>query len=236
MEFLDARRLTGPSLLWDKPGSILDISCTAAESEQLITVWEQHVRRMLHAVGWSRESTCHWRLSGGVSLAFSAPIDVLYAASAINEWAWACCESDLTGTDMPDFDTAIAAISAAIEEEVNPPLLRLEEAAAAHGVSFLWDDDDVSVGLGNGSETWPFRELPDPDTLDWDRYHDIPHGLVTGTQLTVRRKPDLKSILIGWLRRGEMVRLKPDPHKTATCSSGWYLVHPKGHVCAGQST
>jgi len=181
MEFLDARRLTGPSLLWDKPGSILDISCTAAESEQLITVWEQHVRRMLRAVGWSGESTCHWRLSGGVSLAFSAPIDVLYAASAINEWAWACCESDLTGTDMPDFDTAVAAISAAIEEEVNPPLLRLEEAAAAHGVSFLWDDDDVSVGLGNGSETWPFRELPDPETLDWDRYHDIPHGLVTGT-------------------------------------------------------
>ncbi len=181
MEFLDARRLTGPSLLWDKAGSILDVRCSARESERLIELWERHVRRMLQAVGWGRESTCHWRLSGGVSLAFSAPIDALYAASAINEWAWACCESDLTGSDMPDFSARVAEITAAIEEEVNLPLLQLEKAAAAHGVSFLWDDDEVSVGLGSGSETWPFRELPDPDQLDWTEYHDIPHGLVTGT-------------------------------------------------------
>ena len=185
MELIEARRLTGPSLLWNKPGSILEIHCTPAESSKLIPVWERNVRKMLNAVGWENEETCHWPLSGGVSLAFSAPIDVLYSASAINEWAWSCIQAELGGgedeTDEPDFDKTAAEICAAIMEESNPALLLLEEAAIARDVSFLWDDDLVSVGLGNGSETWPFRELPDPETLDWSRFHDIPSGLVTGT-------------------------------------------------------
>jgi UDP-N-acetylmuramyl tripeptide synthase len=181
MEFLDARRITGPGLLWDKPGSILDIRCTPREEAALLPVWQRHVTRMLVACGWGEQETCHWSLSGGVSLAFSAPIDALYAASAINEWAWAASESELSGKDAPDFDEAVAEIKRAIEEEANPQLLMLAAAARENGVSFLWDDDDVSVGLGKGSETWPFRELPDPGSLDWSRYHDVPVGLVTGT-------------------------------------------------------
>lgn len=181
MEFLDARRITGPSLLWDKPGSILDIKCTPTEAIALARVWEKHVRRMLDALGWGEEETCHWSLSGGISLAFSAPIDALYAASAINEWAWASSEAELDGNDGPDFDEAVAEIKIAIAEEANPRLLELEAAAGEHGVAFLWDDDDVSVGHGKGSQTWPFRELPDPADLDWSRYHDVPVALVTGT-------------------------------------------------------
>jgi UDP-N-acetylmuramyl tripeptide synthase len=181
MELLDARRITGPSLLWDKPGSIIDISCTAKEAHALTRVWEQHIRRMLEAVGWGEEETCNWPLSGGISLAFSAPIDALYSAAAINEWAWASSEAELADVQAPDFDEAVADIKAAIDEELNPRLLELEAAAVEHGVSFLWDDDDVSVGHGKGSETWPFRELPDPASLDWSRYHDVPVALVTGT-------------------------------------------------------
>lgn len=181
MEFLDARRITGPSLLWDKPGSILDIKCTPTEAIALARVWEKHVRRMLDALGWGEEETCHWSLSGGISLAFSAPIDALYAASAINEWAWASSEAELDGNDGPDFDEAVAETKTAIAEEANPRLLELEAAAGEHGVAFLWDDDDVSVGHGKGSQTWPFRELPDPASLDWSRYHNVPVALVTGT-------------------------------------------------------
>jgi cyanophycin synthetase len=181
MEFLDARRITGPSLLWDKPGSILDIGCTAAEATALARVWDQHVRAMLNAVGWGEEEICHWPLSGGISLAFSAPIDALYSAAAINDWAWASSEAELAGNDVPDFDEAVETIKTAIEEELNPRLLELEAAAEEHGISFLWDDDDVSIGHGKGSETWPFRELPDLSSLDWTRYYDVPLALVTGT-------------------------------------------------------
>jgi cyanophycin synthetase len=53
------------------------------------------------------------------------------------------------------------------------------DEAAAHGKTLLWDDDEVSLGLGTGSRTWPVREIP--DTIDWDAFHDIPVGIVTGT-------------------------------------------------------
>jgi len=181
MEYLDARRLTGPNFLWDKAGSVLDVSCTPDEADLLIPFCESKIRLMLDAVGWGQESVCHTRLLGGVSIAFSAPIDALYAASEINEWVWACCDAEWNGAETPDLDETIAAIKEAIAEEVNPPLLALEQAAAGHGVSFLWDDDDVSVGLGTGSETWPFRDLPDPAEIDWSAFHDIPTGVVTGT-------------------------------------------------------
>lgn len=181
MEYLDARRLTGPSLLWNRAGSILDVQCTQDDTRKLIPVWDKHVKAMLGAVGWDQEITCHWPLSGGVSLAFSAPIDVLYAASAINKWAWACCQATFGAAEMSDFDETVEEVQSAIEEEKNPALLDLEQAANEHGMSFLWDDDYVSIGHGKGSQTWPFRELPSPDDLDWSHFHDVPTALVTGT-------------------------------------------------------
>ena len=181
MEYIDARRLTGPSLLWNKPGTILDVRCSDEEADQLIPIWDTKIRRMLNAVGWADESTCSWRLSEGVSLAFSAPVDALYAASEINEWAWACCDSEFNGADVPDFDETVKRMRTVIAEEENPGLLKLEVAAEAHGVTFLSDDDEASVGQGTGSLTWPVRKLPEPDELDWDSLHDIPAGLITGT-------------------------------------------------------
>ena len=181
MEYLDARRITGPSLLWNTAGSILDIGCSAEEADDVIRAWEAAVRYMLAAVGWGHESTCHWRLRGGVSLALSAPIDALYAASEINEWAWLCMQSGVEVASFPDLAAKVDEIRILIENEVNPALLQLEAAASKHAVAFLWDDDDVSVGLGAGSETWPCRQLPQPDELDWSRFHDIPMGIVTGT-------------------------------------------------------
>ena len=181
MEFLEARRLTGPNVLWDKESAILDVSCTAEEADHLIPYCENQVRVMLDAVGWRNESVTHIRLAGGVSIAFSAPIDALYSASAIAEWAWACCDTEFNGAPAPDFAATVAEINNAIAEEINPPLMALEQAAIANKTSFLWDDDDVSVGLGSGSEAWPFRELPAPDEVDWSSIHDIPVGIVTGT-------------------------------------------------------
>ncbi len=181
MEYLDVRRLTGPNVLWDKAGSILDVSCTSAEADRLIPFCESNIRLILDAVDWGRESVCHIRQAGGVSIALSGPIDALYAASAINEWAWACCDTEFNGAATVDFAETVAEIKDAIAAEVNPPLLVLEQAAMVHGVSFLWDDDEVSAGLGTGSRTWPFRELPDPAEIDWSAIHDVPAGIVTGT-------------------------------------------------------
>jgi len=181
VKFLDARRLTGPNVLWDKSGAVLDIECTVQDANRLIPFCEAQIRRMLDAVGWEDESIQHVRLEGGVSVAFSAPIDALYAASSINEWVWSTCEAEFLGGEPGNFESKLQDIKAAIAAEVNPSLLALSAAAHAHGVAFLWDDDLVSIGHGNNSETWPFRELPDPNELDWSQFRNIPVGIVTGT-------------------------------------------------------
>jgi UDP-N-acetylmuramyl tripeptide synthase len=181
MELLDTRRLTGPNLLWDEPGSILDISCDPDEARAMVPVWESCVGKMLDSVGWENESMTHRFLSGGVSLAFSAPIDGLYAATAINEWAWTCIESGTSVGSCPNFEEQVVQIKTLIVEESNPDLRRLEQAARDRGIPFLWDDDEVSLGYGIASKTWGFRELPDPDKLEWQDFHEIPVGLVTGT-------------------------------------------------------
>ena len=60
-------------------------------------------------------------------------------------------------------------------------MLQLEAASRLHNVSFLWDDDHASIGLGRYSQTWPVRVLPDIDSLDWRSMRDVPVGVVTGT-------------------------------------------------------
>jgi cyanophycin synthetase len=181
MEFLDARRLTGPSLLANVPGAILDVACTAADADRLIPVWTRHVERMLADLDWTHCEFSSVKLSGGVSLFFSAAIDALYAASEINEWAWAACDAELNGADAPDYEETLTTIRASIAEEANPALLQLEAESKAQATTFLWDDDEASIGLGRYSQTWPVRELPEMETLIWSEHGDVPIGLVTGT-------------------------------------------------------
>lgn len=137
MHYLDARRLTGPNVLMDRACSILDVSCTAEEADRLIPFCESKIREMLAAIAWQNELICHARLADGISIAFSAPIDALYAATEINEWVWACCDAQFNGAEPADFATTVDVIRQAIATEVNPPMLTLARAAKDHGVAFL---------------------------------------------------------------------------------------------------
>lgn len=181
MQFLDARRITGPNVFWSKPGAILDIACTPDDADRLAAYSEKQLFRMLHALNWRDESVRHIRLAAGISIAFSAPIDSLYAASAISEWLWTCCDAQFNNGAQVDFSASVAQIRAAIDDEKNPALLALADAAKVRGLSFLWDDDEVSVGLGSGSAVWPVADLPAPNCVDWQQLGDIPVGIVTGT-------------------------------------------------------
>ena len=181
MDRLDSRRLTGPNLLLDRPGAIIEVSLSPEQAAAAVAAWASQVRRMLDAVGWRGEEIAARTFAGGASLAISAPIDALYTATEINDWAWDAVEAELAGRQAPDFQSAAARLRDEIAREANPPLLALRDAAAARGVSFLSDDRAASVGLGKGSLTWPVRDLPDPEEVDWDKVRDIPVLLVTGT-------------------------------------------------------
>ncbi|MGA8203218.1 MAG: hypothetical protein WB812_01795, partial [Woeseiaceae bacterium] len=182
IELLDARRLTGPNRLFDVPGTILDVVCDAGEAARLAPVWERHARRVVARLGWAGEPEYRsLQVQGGVSLGFTAPIDALYTAVAAGEWAFAAALAELSGAPAPDFEAALADLQRAQAEEANPALIQLQAAAAARGVTFLWDDDEVSLGMGRRSRTYPARALPAVSTPDWETFADVPVAVVTGT-------------------------------------------------------
>jgi len=181
LKLLDSRRVTGPGLLLDGPGAVLDVALDAPTRDRAIEAWREAATRMLAAVGLP-DARLHSRyFQGGATLGFTAPPDVLYTATELNEWAWASAEATITGSGAPAIEPDAARLSAALEVERNPALLAIRAAAGAHGVNFLAGEELVSVGSGTGVQVWPERELPGPAQVSWDRVHDVPIALVTGS-------------------------------------------------------
>jgi cyanophycin synthetase len=179
-ELRDSRRLTGANLHWDRPSAILDVAIDGC-GEKVVSAWEQAAKRWLEAVGRAEEQTCFRMFDGGASLLISAPIDALYSMCELNEAAWATALHALGLGAAPDPAEEVPRLIGLFEEERNPRLLELQEAARAHGVPFLWDDDEVSVGYGRSTRIWAPDSLPPADSVDWPSIGTVPIALVTGT-------------------------------------------------------
>jgi UDP-N-acetylmuramyl tripeptide synthase len=177
----DSRRLTGPNLLWERPGAVIDVLAPAERADEAVAAWQDAARRVLVAVGWPDEQCRVRRFQGGASLAISAPIDTLFAATEVNEWALAAANQALGGAPAPDLDEAAARLRDLISRERKPALLAMSRAARRNGVTLLADTEQLSVGTGTGSITWPIGEIPSPAEVDWARVHDVPTVLVTGS-------------------------------------------------------
>lgn len=176
----DSRRLTGANLFWDLPAAIIDVTIEGPP-EPVIRAWESAASEWLCAVAYPEQKTAYRIYDNGASLVISAPIDVLYAMCELNEVAWASAMHAAGEGDAPDVETECARLRRLFEDEHNPALLALQEAAHDHGAPFLWDDDEVSVGYGASTQVWTPDSLPAPDDIDWQAVHSIPVVLVTGT-------------------------------------------------------
>jgi UDP-N-acetylmuramoylalanine-D-glutamate ligase len=177
----DVRRLTGPGLLWDYPGAVLDVFFDEIPPERIVELWERQARRVLDAIGWQKEKLTHRIFTGGVNLAISAPMDQLYSAIFAAQTAWHFCAAELQNVPPDDFKTMIADVKGVMAKEANPPLISLINAATQRGIDILCDDDEISIGHGIGSQTWAFDALPPPDQVNWDALHNIPTAFITGT-------------------------------------------------------
>lgn len=176
MEMLDCRRLTGPNAIWDRPGAVIDVSCDDDQAGKAIAGLAELIEALLATLDWQAESIAARKCIGGFSLAISAPMDALYAATEILEAAWQAFNSEI-----PVSPEGLASLREAIEEEANTNLIALTQSAANRAVTLLSDDDEVSLGLGCKSKTWPVRNAPAPESLEWEQFGDVPVGLVTGT-------------------------------------------------------
>jgi cyanophycin synthetase len=180
LELEESRRLTGPNLLWDKPGAILDVWVQGIEKTKVVTCWQEQTQRILDALHWSEQTTCR-EFDDGISLAMSAPMDCLYSACEVAEYAWQLCLQQLNAEPAPDWDETIQRIAAELKEERHPQLMAIMQAAHQHQVTCISDDDYCSLGMGDNVDVWEINQLPPLKDIDWQRYKNIPLAFITGT-------------------------------------------------------
>src|SRR3954447_11455529 len=97
MNVLDSRRLTGPGLLLDGPGAVLEVRLDDSVRADAVAAWERAAHCLLEALRWTGEQPKTRVLLRVGSLALTAPLDGLYAATELNERAWAAAAAELKG-------------------------------------------------------------------------------------------------------------------------------------------
>src|SRR6185312_775380 len=184
--------------------------------EAALQAWEAAVERACDALGWPAAARVARPHASGASLAFAAPLDQLFCATEVNEWAWCCaCEAQrgpiAARWHAPghpalwDEAAAMETLHALAAAERQPALVRLVRAAEQRGLPVLIDDEQLSIGAGDGAACWPLTQLPLAETLDWASLHAVPVALVTGSngKTTTVRLLSAMAQAHGWRAGGD---------------------------------
>jgi cyanophycin synthetase len=177
----ESRRLTGPNLWMETCGAIIEANIYDFNINDFIEIWSIYAKRLLHDVGWTDEKLFPKPFTEGANLVFTAPLDALYAATEINDYAYELTVQRIEKGSAEIDPIKVHQLKEEISHEVNPKLMELRKAAEYHKVTLLSDDDEVSIGLGKGSETFDVNQIPKPNKIKWKAIHDIPVAVVTGT-------------------------------------------------------
>ncbi|MDN5864017.1 MAG: Mur ligase [Gammaproteobacteria bacterium] len=207
--FEDSRRLTGCNLFFEDCGAVLESVLGAREG--VSDAWRVRIARARAALGWPQGPIAVRPHAHGVSLVFAAPLDQLYAATEVNEWALCSALRDCgieigPWPDAPEVSSArndaeaLEILAAAAREEGMPALRVLAGEAAGRGINLLADDEQVTLGSGRGGRSWLINALPAPSDVDWDALCDIPIALVTGSngKTTITRLLAAMAKVHGW--------------------------------------
>jgi UDP-N-acetylmuramyl tripeptide synthase len=185
----------------DVPGVPID--------DALIFAWRARVERAGARLGWLNRQAVARKHAGGVSLAIAAPLDQLFLATEVNEWAlcaalverdpvrWDKLEGVLIAQATQANENAAspaARIAPMIEEsaallrferlaslETHPKLLALLDAAAKRALPHVLDESELTLGAGTGGRNFSLTALPAVDDVPWQELRDIPTAIVTGS-------------------------------------------------------
>jgi cyanophycin synthetase len=178
----------------------------------LLDGWRARAERGRALLGWSdtgtipgRGGSCVARVhADGASLAVAAPVDQLFTATELNEWALAAtllahdperwidletamireaAESAMPPAIPPVLDDAAAMtrLKHLSQMEARPDLLALIDAARARDLPWLLDEDVLTLGAGTGHIDLPLDALPPVGEIGWPSLHDVPTAVVTGS-------------------------------------------------------
>jgi UDP-N-acetylmuramyl tripeptide synthase len=203
----------GGNLFFGGTGAVLETVGIGVDAD-LLAGWRARVERARRHLGWDR-TTPGSELApaivarphlGGASLALQAPVDQLFTATELNEWAlcatvhdrdpirWAdimqaLLEDYLADAQDPadvlppvlDERAALARLEVRAARERRPDVVALIDAATARGVCHMLDETALTLGAGAGSQSWTLDALPSPGTVPWSTLRTIPIAAITGS-------------------------------------------------------
>ena len=169
--------------------------------------WRGNVAIARRHLGWYGDAPCVVRRhASGVSLALAAPLDGLFTATELNEWAlcaalhdrdpaqWsglrdalrAAAEQSSPTPASPfpaeiDEPMALARLSRVAARERRPGLLALVDEARSRGCPVLLDDQTLTLGEGATARSLDLAELPSVADVPWRDLRQVPTALVTGS-------------------------------------------------------
>ena len=203
----------GGNLFFAGTGAVLETVGVEID-DALLAGWRARVERARRHLGWDRSTPgspsapaiVARRHATGVSLALQAPVDQLFTATELNEWAlcatvferdpvrWASVAADLLADYLEDANDPAEVIPPVLEEhaalarlavraacERRPDIVSLIEAASARHVGHLLDEAKLTLGAGKGGQSWALDALPAADTVPWTSLHSIPTAAITGS-------------------------------------------------------
>ena len=183
MLLVDARRLMGPNLLGREPLVIVELTFEAGETLDLcLTAYRNELARMRLALGFSAEIVPivreHQR---GAVIGYEAPIDAMLPCAEMSEWAALSAIERLASREALPLAPKQDEIASLLAAEQNTAMVELVVAARARDVAFLWDDDEICLGLGVRSRSFAKGAIPAPAAVPWHEIGSIPVALITGT-------------------------------------------------------
>ena len=189
-------------------GAVLDAIGESID-DALLDAWRLRVTRTSVRLGWPTPQTAVRRHAAGVSVALSAPLDHLYVATEVTEWALCATLAERQPARRHELEAALLAqtLEAAAEgtpeesiivpvldeaaalarfellsrSEANPRLRALLEAATSRGLPHAVDESVLTLGAGSGGRQFTMAHLPSTAEVRWEELHDIPTALVTGS-------------------------------------------------------
>jgi len=213
LPFEASRRLTGANLFFAGSGALLETTGVLPDAA-LLDAWRVHATRARTHLGWAELDPASGARRGvvarvhasGASLALAAPIDALYTATEVNEWAlcaalierdgavWRGLEEELVAAALEDAADVEGFIAPVLEEgaalarfarlaarEARPRLRALLAVARERGLPHVLDDEILTLGAGAGGRDFALATLPAVAEVPWESLHDVPTALVTGS-------------------------------------------------------
>ncbi len=183
--FEDSRRLTGPNVYFSVCGAVLE-ALAEGDNSARYAVWRENVLQACALLHWPTPEFHQKIHCKGATLGFTAPLDQLYSATEINEWAWlrACNSADMFAPGFLDvFDTnnAFQTLTRLAAAEAEPALMAFISAAQQKHWPVLLDEDLLSIGFGAQAKIWPRKEVPSSDVLNDGSPKHLPIAMVTGS-------------------------------------------------------